>query len=78
MGSELSQKSLHSHAKAEFDKTFPSESLKQSFQNPNIILNSPNGGKRNSTDWKKNPKKQDKTRVQTTTQRKNKHIDYWQ
>lgn len=66
-GKWTQQKSLHSHAKAEFDKTFPSESLKQSFQYPNTILNSPNGGKRNSADWKKNPKKEDKTRVQTTT-----------
>ncbi len=54
-GKWTQQKSLHSHAKAEFDKTFPSESLKQSFQYPNTILNSPNGGKRNSADWKKKP-----------------------
>ncbi len=77
MGSELSKKSLHSHTKPEFDKTFPSESLEQSFQNLNTILNRPNGGKRNSADWKRNPKKEDKTRgLTTTTQRKNKHIDY--
>jgi hypothetical protein len=42
-GNWTQQKSLHSHTNAEFDKAFPSESLKQSFQNPNTILNSPNG-----------------------------------
>jgi hypothetical protein len=79
MGSELSEKAFTLTPRLSLTKHFPlNHSSKVS--KTSILFSTgrmANGGKRNSADWKRNPKKEDKTRgLTTTTQRKNKHIDY--